>query len=75
MEMNLDYSKKDYIPPQLSDYYSKVVLRLFQRIVRDENKKIILFGFSSNMKWLLRLLKEKNISPVLCDWRKKLRKE
>ena len=34
-------------------------------------KKVALFGFSTNMKWLLRLLQENGITPLLTDWREK----
>jgi O-methyltransferase len=34
-------------------------------------KNVVLFGFSDNMKWLLRLLQENSITPILTDWRDK----
>ena len=61
----------DFQPIELTDYYPKVVLRLLKKIFENKNKKIILFGFSDNMKWLYRLLMESDIKPILCDWRKK----
>ena len=37
--------------------------------MQDDAKKVVLFGFSDNMKWLLRLLQENSIKPILTDWR------
>jgi hypothetical protein len=67
----LQKSNEDFVPPKLSDYYPKVVIRLYNKIIANKNRKIILFGFSNNMKWLFRLLKEDGQVPILCDWREK----
>ena len=64
-------SKNNFIPRKLSDYYPQVVLRLYERIINNNDKKIILYGFSNNMKWLFRILKNDGITPIMCDWRKK----
>ena len=69
--MVLKKSNDTFIPPKLSDYYPDVVLRLYNKIQDNPEKKIILFGFSSNMKWLFRLLKKDGKLPLLCDWRDK----
>lgn len=54
-------SKNDYIP--------EVVKRLKKIIDKEIERDVILFGFSENMKWLSRLLKEDNRSYNLADWR------
>lgn len=61
-----------YKPVQVSDYIPDVVQRLMQRITMESFSKIALYGFSENMKWLHRLLREQGKKPILCDWRKKL---
>ena len=61
-----------YKPVQVSDYIPDVVQRLMQRITMESFPKIALYGFSENMKWLHRLLREQGKKPILCDWRKKL---
>jgi hypothetical protein len=42
---------------------------LLNRVLKIAPKNVVLFGFSENMKWLLRLLQENSITPVLTDWR------
>lgn len=64
-------SENEYIPVVVEDYYPKVAGRLLNRILRENAKNIVLFGFSDNMKWLLRLLQENSVTPVLTDWREK----
>ena len=63
--------KNDFIPVVVKDYYPKVTERLLNRILKIKPKKVVLFGFSTNMKWLLRLLQENGITPQLTDWREK----
>lgn len=62
--------KKEYKPPILEDYIPSVVKRLLQRIQEEPFSKVALYGFSDNMKWLYRLLRERGVDPILCDWRK-----
>jgi hypothetical protein len=61
--------KNNYTPLQADDYIPAAVKRLLKKIFENSSKKIILYGFSENMKWLFRLLKKEKINPVLCDWR------
>ena len=61
--------KSDFVPLEVESYYPKVVIRLLNRILKIAPEKVVLFGFSENMKWLLRLLKERSITPILTDWR------
>ena len=63
--------KNHFIPVVVEDYYPKVTERLLNRILKIKPKKVALFGFSTNMKWLLRLLQENGITPLLTDWREK----
>ena len=58
-----------FVPVEVEDYYPKVTIRLLNRILKVTSKNIVLFGFSDNMKWLLRLLQEQAITPILADWR------
>ena len=58
-------------PVVVEDYYPKVTSRLLNRILKVAPKNVVLFGFSDNMKWLLRLLQENSIIPALTDWRDK----
>ena len=58
-------------PIEVADYVPAIVQRLLRRIVAEGNTNIALFGFSDNMKWLYRLLRESGQEPVLCDWREK----
>ena len=58
-----------YVPKNIADYYPKVTVRLLKRIIEIAPKKVVLYGFSDNMKWLLRLLQERSVTPVLTDWR------
>ncbi len=62
--------KSTFIPVEVENYYPKVTVRLLNRILKIEPNKVVLFGFSDNMKWLLRLLQEHSVTPVLADWRK-----
>ena len=64
-------NKNHFAPAVVEDYYPKVTSRLLNRILKLQPKKVVLFGFSDNMKWLLRLLQENSITPVLTDWRPK----
>ena len=50
-------------------YVPDVTKRLLTKIVESKIKKIVLVGFSENMRWLNRLLVEFNITPILTDWR------
>ncbi len=52
----------------IEDYYPSRLASL-NRILKIAPKKVVLFGFSENMKWLLRLLQENSITPILTDWR------
>jgi len=61
--------KKEYIPPVLEDYIPSIVKRLLQRIQIESFSFVALYGFSDNMKWLFRLLRERGYDPILCDWR------
>ena len=58
-------------PVEVESYYPKVTVRLLSRILEVQPEKVVLFGFSDNMKWLLRLLQERSITPTLADWREK----
>ena len=60
-----------FVPVVVEDYYPKVTGRLLNRILKVTPKNVVLFGFSDNMKWLLRLLQENSITPILTDWREK----
>ena len=62
-------SKTTFVPLEVEDYYPKVVKRLLKKILKAAPKQVVLYGFSDNMKWLLRLLQEQSIHPVLTDWR------
>jgi hypothetical protein len=64
-------NKNLFVPVTVEDWYPKVAVRLLNRILRINPKKVVLFGFSNNMKWLLRLLQENGITPVITDWREK----
>ena len=50
-------------------YIPEVANRLLDKIIATKNKNIILFGFCENMRWINRLLIEKNLKPSLVDWR------
>ena len=56
-------------PIVLDQFIPKLVKRLYERIGKKSFSKLILFGFSVNMKWLYRISKENGISPILSDWR------
>ena len=61
--------EKEFTPLEVEDYVPTVVKRLLTRIVKDSRKSIILFGFSSNFKWLSRLLVDRGYEVSLTDWR------
>ena len=65
------YKKRPFVPVVIEDYYPKVTSRLLNRILKVAPKNVVLYGFSDNMKWLLRLLQENSITPILTDWRDK----
>ncbi len=64
-------NKKEFEPVQVDQYYPKIVIRLLEKILKLNSKKIVLFGFSDNMKWLVSLLCQKSIEVDLYDWRQK----
>ena len=64
-------NKNPFIPITVEDWYPKVAVRLLNRILKINPKKVALFGFSTNMKWLLRLLQENSVTPTITDWREK----
>lgn len=61
----------EFKPIEVADYYPNVVVRLLKKIEMINSSNIVLFGFSDNMKWLLRLLQERGVTPLLADWRDK----
>ena len=61
--------KKEYVPLETLDYVPAVVKRLLRRIHAEASPSVALYGFSDNMKWLCRLLRQQGSDPVLCDWR------
>ncbi len=63
--------KNEFTPIEVSDYLPAAVRRLLARISNEKFKRIALYGFSDNMKWLYRLLQESGQDIVLCDWRPK----
>ena len=76
--MNNNKFKIGYIPRQdkpiqVENYVPEVVKRLLEKINFSNFENIVLFGFSTNMKWILRLLKINGITPKLSDWRSKFR--
>jgi len=60
-----------FVPVEVENHYPKVTVRLLNKILRISPEKVVLCGFSNNMKWLLRLLQERSITPMLADWREK----
>lgn len=60
-----------YVPNEAADYVPDVVKRLMKRIRTESGAAVALYGFSGNMKWLHRLLKESGRHSILCDWREK----
>jgi O-methyltransferase len=60
-----------YCPPTTQDYVPAVVNRLLNRIISIQPEKAVLYGFSKNMRWLLRLMREMGCDPALADWRTK----
>ncbi|MDG2147529.1 MAG: TylF/MycF/NovP-related O-methyltransferase [Flavobacteriaceae bacterium] len=63
--------KSEWTPIVKEKYISKVVRRLIEKMDFEKFQKIILFGFSDNMKWIYRIMKENNKDLILCDWREK----
>ncbi len=63
--------RTEFNPLQADDYVPATVRRLLARILREKFKRIALYGFGDNMKWLFRLLQESGRDAVLCDWRPK----
>ncbi len=61
----------NFVPVKVEDYYPKVTVRLLNKILKAAPDKVVLYGFSENMKWLLKLLQERSITPILTDWRDK----
>ena len=61
--------KEEFVPDVVEDHIPSIVKRLLQRILSESYSSVALYGFSDNMKWLYRLLQQKSIEPVLCDWR------
>ena len=61
---------ENILKPVIRDkYIPDITKRLLSKIIDSKIKKIVLIGFSENMRWLNRLLIEYNISPILSDWR------
>lgn len=63
--------REEFVPLTVEDYYPKVVVRLLNKILNVNVEKVVLYGFSDNMKWLIRLLLQRSIIPILADWREK----
>ena len=51
--------ENEYIPLTIEDYIPNVVKRLYKKIKSDNFNKIVLLGFSDNMKWLNTIFKKK----------------
>lgn len=69
METNSNNESLIKIPLETHDWIPQVVTRLRKSIGKKPYSKVILLGFSENMKWLSRLLKEDNRKVSLADWR------
>lgn len=65
--------KTIFLPVEVEDYYPKVTVRLLNKILKAAPRSVVLFGFSDNMKWLLRLLQDRSVTPILADWRDEYR--
>ena len=65
-------NSKEFIPLTLEDYIPNVVKRLYNKIDFENNDKIILLGFSDNMKWLNSLLRNHSKKVLLADWRENI---
>ncbi len=65
----LGYIPRKEDPIELEQYVPAVVRRMHKRILKKSFKKLILFGFSVNMKWLFRIFSQQGYSTILCDWR------
>lgn len=63
--------ENEYIPLTIEDYIPNVVKRLYEKIKSDNFNKIVLLGFSDNMKWLNTIFKKNKTKLVLADWRNK----
>lgn len=66
----MENTNKEYVPVINDDYIPVVVKRLINKIDFNKFEKVALYGFSDNMKWLYRILRENGKDPILCDWRK-----
>ncbi len=66
----MDNLKNEWQPTIKEKYISKVVRRLIEKMDFDKFEKIILFGFSDNMKWIYSIMRQNNKDLILCDWRK-----
>jgi O-methyltransferase len=69
--MEKNHTTIKLIPTEFASYISPVVARYMQRINASSFKKIVLLGFSENMRMLSRLLNAQGKLPILCDWRNK----
>jgi hypothetical protein len=54
---------------EVDSYIPDMVTRLVQRVNNASFERVVLFGFSDNMKWLFRVLSLRNVKLSLCDWR------
>ena len=70
--INMD-NENILIPVIRDKYVPDITKRLMHKIAESSSKKIVLIGFSENLRWLNRLLKEINIKPILLDWRKEFK--
>ena len=61
--------RQEFVPLEMPDYVPAVVKRLMRRIHAEPFQSVALYGFSDNMKWLYRLLREEGRDAELCDWR------
>ncbi len=61
--------KDEYLPVVMEDYIPNVVKRFFKKINTEKFNKIVLLGFSDNMKWLNTILKKNELDFRLADWR------
>ena len=53
----------------IENYYPNLIVDFLKKIEQIETRKICLCGFSDIMKWLSRLLDDKNYDVILCDTR------
>lgn len=66
MQVKLD---KNPLALTTEHYLPEVVPKLLKRIEAEKFANIALYGFSEPMKWLYRLLRERDLQPRLYDWR------